>query len=222
MPSSQTPPRKPRGRPSTSRSGGDSAPTSILKAAVDEFGMHGFEGANITNIAERAQVAKPLVHYHFKTKDKLWYAAISHAMNDLQSDMGKLIFEIRGMDPVEAFKIAIKRYAYFCARNPNVARMLVSEVVRDTDRARWAQAEYQGPAYQLFNALQDEAARSGRFKNIPPYHFLPMINGAINAFAADRAILKTLYDIDTDDPKVIEQHLEIIIDALLNGLLATT
>lgn len=208
---------KSRGRPITSV--GEAASTTILKAAVEEFGLHGFDGANITNIAERAGVAKPLVHYHFKTKDNLWYAAVQHVMSELQSDMGKLEFEIRNMDAVEAFKLAVRKYAHFCTRNPNFARMLLSEVVRDNDRAAWIQKEYQAPAYQLFASLHEIAIGTGRLKSIPSYHILPMINGAINAFTADRGILKSLYNVDTTDPRVLEQHLEILIDIFLNGLI---
>lgn len=209
--------RKPRGRPAARN--GESATISILNAAVEEFGLHGFEGANITEIAKRAGVAKPLVHYHYKTKDKLWYAAVKHTMSELDGEIGKLVFEIRGMDPIEAFKLALRKYAYFSSRNPNVARMIVSETVRGTDRAIWAQNEYQRPAYKLFGMLLEFAESTGLFKKIPPYHLLPIMNGAINAFPADRDILNKIYGINTDDQATLEQHLDIVIDTLLNGLL---
>lgn len=198
---------------------GGSAPPRILMAAIEEFGRHGFEGASIAEIAKRAGVVKPLVHYHFKTKDQLWYAAVRQAMSQLQTDMARLPFEVRGIDPVEAFKLAVRKYSYFCAHNPWVARMILSEAVRETPRALWVQKEYQEPAYQMFEGLQQMVALSGRFRTISPSHLLPMINGAINAFAADRGVLRKRYGLDNSDPKTVERHAEIVVDTLLNGLL---
>ena len=197
----------------------ESATTSILLAAVEEFGHQGFEGANIADIALRAGVARPLVHYHFKTKDQLWYAAVKHAMTSLQNEIVKLAFELRGMDPVEALKLGIRKYAYFCGRNPSVARMMLSEIVRDTERARWVRATYIEPSYQMFEGLQQMVVASGRFKAIHPGYILPILNGAISAFAADRGVLRKRYGIDTTDSKVIENYAEFVMDALLNGLL---
>jgi len=209
--------RKPRER-SEPRQGG-AAPPKILKAAVEEFGRHGFEGASVAEIAKRAGVVKPLVHYHFKTKDLLWYAAVKHAMAELQAQMAQLPFELRGIDPVEAFKLVVRKYAYFSAHNPWVARMILSEVVRDTPRAQWVQTEYQEPAYRMFEGVHQLVAASGRFRPVAPSHLLPMINGAINAFAADRSVLRKRYGLDNADPKVVEQHAEVVVDVLLNGLL---
>lgn len=209
--------RKPPARRSAQRRAG--APGKILRAAVEEFGRHGFEGANISQIAERAGVVKPLVHYHFKTKDQLWYAAVRLAMQELQAEMAKIPFELRGIDPVEAFKLLVRKYAYFAARNPWVARMVLSEVVRETPRALWVQTEYQEPAYRLFEAMHQQVAASGRFRPVHISHLLPMINGAINAFSADRGVLKKRYGLDNSDPAIVERHADIVVDVLLNGLL---
>lgn len=202
----------------TPRRGGQ-APAKILNAAVEEFGRHGFEGANLAAIAKRAGVVKPLVYYHFKTKDELWYATVTHAMAELQAQMAQMPFELRGMPPVEAFKLALRKYSYFCAHNPWVARMILSELVRDTPRAAWVQSQYQDPAYRLFEDIHGQVAASGRFRNVAPSHLLPMINGAINAFAADHSILQQRYGVDSVDPQALEQHAEIVVDALLYGLL---
>lgn len=198
--------------------GGGNAPPKILKAAAEEFGRHGFDGASVASIAKRAGVVKHLVHYHFQTKDLLWYATVRHAMSELQTQLSRLPFELRGIDPVEAFKVIVRKYAYFCATNPWVARMVLAEIMRETPRSQWVVTEYQEPAYQMFEGVHQMLAASGRFRAVPVQHLLPIINGSINAFAADRAVLKKRYGIDNTDPKVIEQHAEVILEILLQGL----
>jgi TetR/AcrR family transcriptional regulator len=209
---------KSRGRPAAHP--GESAHTQILESALEEFGRHGFEGGSVVNIAKRAGVAKQLVYYHFESKDKLWYAVVTHAMSALHAEIAKLPFELHGMDPVEMVKLVVRKYAYFCAHHPWVSRMILSETARDTERALWVQTQYQEPAYEMFEGLQVWLNASGRFKPISVAHLLPMINGAINALTADSAILLKRYNMDTNDPKIFERHAEVVVDALLHGLLA--
>jgi AcrR family transcriptional regulator len=47
---------------------------AILDAAEHVFALQGYGGASMRQIAEEAGVAQALLHYHFKTKDKLYEA----------------------------------------------------------------------------------------------------------------------------------------------------
>lgn len=44
---------------------------TILKAAFDTIAEHSISGTSISKIAKRAAVSKPLIHYHFKTKEMI-------------------------------------------------------------------------------------------------------------------------------------------------------
>jgi AcrR family transcriptional regulator len=45
----------------------------ILRAAGREFARNGYDGTSLRQIADRAGVAKSLLHYHFKSKDHLLF-----------------------------------------------------------------------------------------------------------------------------------------------------
>lgn len=47
---------------------------SIVDAAIDEFGEHGFNGANMARIAQRAEVSSRTLYKHFESKDVLFDA----------------------------------------------------------------------------------------------------------------------------------------------------
>lgn len=49
----------------------------ILTAARDEFGEHGFAGARVGRIAQRAGLNKQLIYYYFGSKSGLFAAATS-------------------------------------------------------------------------------------------------------------------------------------------------
>lgn len=49
---------------------------AILAAAREAFSEHGYEGASIRMIAEKAEVDPALIHHYFTTKDRLFLEAI--------------------------------------------------------------------------------------------------------------------------------------------------
>ncbi|TXD36034.1 TetR/AcrR family transcriptional regulator [Lujinxingia vulgaris] len=50
----------------------------ILKAAEDLFGTYGFDRISVRDIAERAEVNKALIFYHFNSKDELFETVLLH------------------------------------------------------------------------------------------------------------------------------------------------
>ena len=63
--------------------GSDTEPTTttsdarerILAAALELFSERSFKDATTREIARRADVAQPLLNYHYRSKDELWRAA---------------------------------------------------------------------------------------------------------------------------------------------------
>ncbi|HST85086.1 MAG TPA: TetR/AcrR family transcriptional regulator [Kineosporiaceae bacterium] len=51
----------------------------ILDVASAEFGEHGYAGASIARIAERAGISKPLIYSYFDSKEGLFLAAVERA-----------------------------------------------------------------------------------------------------------------------------------------------
>ena len=66
---------------------GSDARDRILDAAELEFAREGLSGANMRRIADAAQVAPALLHYHFGAKDKLFdtvFGRRAGAINDMR------------------------------------------------------------------------------------------------------------------------------------------
>lgn len=113
--SSQTDPRK-RGRPP--KSSGD-ASIGIRKAALKAFALAGFNGVSIVKIAQMAGVAKPLVHYHYASKDVLWEAAVGEAVADLAAEIEQFraaFFPTNS--PPELLRMVARQLVLFASRHP--------------------------------------------------------------------------------------------------------
>ena len=57
--------------------------TRILRAAEKEFFSKGYAGARTASIAEAAGVTHAMLHYYFRTKDKLFERIVSEKINIL-------------------------------------------------------------------------------------------------------------------------------------------
>jgi len=55
----------------------------ILQSAKEIFMAKGMDGARMQEIADRAGINKPLVHYYFRNKETLFLAVFNQAIQEL-------------------------------------------------------------------------------------------------------------------------------------------
>ena len=72
----------------------------ILQAAEREFTAKGFAGARTTAIAEQAGVTHAMLHYYFRTKEKLYERVFRQKVNDISN----LIIKALGDDSQPLFE----------------------------------------------------------------------------------------------------------------------
>lgn len=76
----------------------------IVKAALQLFAKHGFDGTSTIKIAKKAEVSEGLIFKHFKNKQGL----LNHLIDDLQERIDKNFgFILKEKDPKQILKKAI-------------------------------------------------------------------------------------------------------------------
>lgn len=99
----------------------------ILKAAEAEFLAKGFDGARTTSIARAAGVTHAMLHYYFRTKEKLFQQIINEKFSHLQEIM--LTSLLDSEKPfLEKVSNAIEQHLDFLAANPDLPRFLITVV----------------------------------------------------------------------------------------------
>jgi TetR/AcrR family transcriptional regulator len=100
--------------------------TRILKAAEAVFAKHGFNGASTAEIAHRAGVPKPNLHYYFRTKQQLYAGVLDNILKIWLDAMD----EIRpGVEPAEAFQRYIMRKMESSRLLPEPSRLWAMELI---------------------------------------------------------------------------------------------
>ena len=97
----------------------------ILQAAYREFTTKGFAGARTTAIAEQAGVTHAMLHYYFRTKEKLYETVVRRKVIDIAN----LIVKALGDDSLPLFERLEKgigtHFDFLCA-NPELPRFVLS------------------------------------------------------------------------------------------------
>lgn len=105
-----------------------STETRILQAAEKEFFEKGYAGARTASIAEAAGVTHAMLHYYFRTKDKLFEQIMAGKINML----GDIILSAIGdgnLPLEERIRQGVERHFDFIAANRDLPRFIVNEVL---------------------------------------------------------------------------------------------
>ncbi len=207
-PSPADAPRR-RGRPT--KASGDAA-GDIRRAALQRFGRQGFEGCSVVDIAREAGVAKPLVHYHYQTKELLWQAAVGEALAQLQQHLAELTARLSTLPPHEAFRHGAPLLVQHAARHAALVRIVVEETGRASERAEWLLREHLMPMYGVARLGWLQLQRTGALRpDAPPIeHVIPSVLGLMHFAFLEAEVIQRALGHDVQSPAYIARQGELL------------
>src|SRR6185503_13508992 len=107
----------------------------ILAAAEEVFATKGFEGASTREIAAKAGVNISSLHYHWESKETLYYAVFQNIYNQLIeiSRDSVLPATARGETPRAVHEASVGRVFDYFAANPNIPRLLLRRILENEE-----------------------------------------------------------------------------------------
>lgn len=129
----------------------------VLDAAEEVFAASGFEGAAMKQIAEKADVAQGLLHYHFKTKDGLYAAVVGRRASVVNTARLELLdaVDLAGDDALQGILEAFLRPPLEPqGRRQAYARMLAGLAASDERDTALVAEHYDPVAKRFIAALQ--------------------------------------------------------------------
>jgi TetR/AcrR family transcriptional regulator len=205
--------RRVRGRPPLDAPEGSQA---IREAALSVFARHGFKGASIAMIADRAGVARPLVHYHYASKEALWKAAVSEEFERFREEATAAAARLETVDPARRNDVMALAIVRFVARHPHFGRIATDETRQGSDRGVWLTETYLLPMHELGARLLRKAV--GRGRRLPaclrPEHLIPTVFGAINFPYLDAETIERAYGVDVHSEAYIRRQARLVATIL--------
>src|ERR1700719_2456524 len=89
----------------------------IIRSALSQFALLGFDGASTRGIAEAAEAPHSLVIYHFHSKEELWYETVKEAVRWYARRNFGVVGPVKDGDPVRRLKHNFANYIRFSAEH---------------------------------------------------------------------------------------------------------
>ncbi len=174
----------------------------ILDAAHEVFVRRGTAGARMKEIADAAGVNQALLHYYFRSKDRLAQAVFQRAARQLLPRVVELLSSDAPIE--EKVEQVIRTELEHLARTPFLPGYLIGELNHDPDRASQLIQAITGletarlvpPVLRRLERQIDERVRAGAMRPIAAEQFIiNLISLCIFPFAA-RPMLMALLGLD--------------------------
>ena len=104
----------------------------IFEAAKEVFAERGLDGTRMQEIADRAGINKSLLHYYFRTKEKLFNAVFDDIAQMIFMKFAQ-IFTLK-LPLEERIKYFFSEHIDFLKANPGLPIFILSEINRNPDR----------------------------------------------------------------------------------------
>jgi len=106
----------------------------IFDAATDVFIEKGMDGARMQDIANHAGINKALLHYYFRTKDRLFNAVFEKIAGKMFSKFAPIFDENLSLE--EKIRFFYREHITFLQENPMLPAFILNEINRNPARIR--------------------------------------------------------------------------------------
>lgn len=181
----------------------------ILVAAEQEFLIKGYDGARTINIAKRAGVTHAMLHYYFRTKEKLFERIIDEKFTIMSDSLLTMLGDCT-IPIIERLKNGIESHFDFVAANPLLPRFLINEIMSRPELCAVMEKRVTKVAGNIFKELQrsiDEAAEKGEIEWVEaPMLMMSIMSLNIFTFIAYPLMERIVGDVMSDREKFLAER----------------
>ena len=196
----------------------DNTEEKILVAAQSVFTRKGMDGARMQEIADEAKINKALLHYYFRTKEKLFGAIFRKVFMQI---VPNLMSFVHSDQPIEKkMEKFIESYIDLLQRNPYLPTFILKEMNRDPELlASLLRNSGVNPA-KIFVMFESEMD-AGKIRRIDPRDLMVnILSMSIFPIAAKPLLSVLLFDNDKKAyDAFIESRKQSVKEFILNSIL---
>jgi AcrR family transcriptional regulator len=191
--------------------------TQILDAARKVFLENGFDGATMQMIAGEAGINKALLHYYYRSKDRLFEAIFIEAFSRMIPNLMKIfVSEMDFEDKIRAF---VETYIGALQENPQIPLFILHELHRNPGRIiELIQSTGLNPA--IFFHLVEEQIQKGVMSRIDPRQLMVnMLALCIFPFAARPMIQGFIFRNNTEAyEEFLNDRKQLVADFIIKAI----
>lgn len=189
----------------------------ILEAAKKIFHQKGFYGARMQDIADEADINKAMLHYYFRSKQKIFESVFKEAIVEQFGAIISILKEDLPLD--EQLQKFAHSYTEFLKANPSIPSFITHEMSTNPENIAVIMKDAINLDKMNFLKIFEGKIESDELISINPINaLLNLISMTVFPFIA-RPIIMLLFGIsDKEYDQLIDQRKDNIHDWLLNGI----
>lgn len=194
--------------------------TKIIQAATEVFLEKGKDGARMQEIAQRAGINKALLHYYFRSKDKLYEKVFREKVFNF---LDELFSSVPKTDDIKTvLKQFTANYLDLISTHPELVRFILWEIKQG--------GQYMGDAlkditdkhgfskFPFLDKVQN-AIQSGTIRSVDPLHLIISVIGmCVYPFIAQPLLEKAIPGIQVGSTVFLQKRKEEIFNLIWEGI----
>ncbi len=190
----------------------------IREAARRVFTQKGFAGARMQEIADEAGINKALVHYYYRSKEKLFEEIFKEAFSTMLPAMAH-VFLGPGTLP-QKISLFVEKYLTLVNAHPYIPVFVLSELHRNPDTffARFIPAELKQGMKGILVLFQ-HSIDSGEIYPVDPRHLMMNVMSlCVFPFVA-RPMFQRMLDIDNESYQtLLKERIQVVTQFILHAI----
>ncbi len=189
----------------------------ILEAAEDVFIIKGMDGTRMQEIADKAGINKALLHYYYRSKEKLFGAVFKRAIKAFVPKIESTLYG--DMDFFDKIKTIVDSYISLLSKNPFIPMFILKEIHRNPDVLYNAFLETGIDPEHFKQQIQAEMDK-GIIRQMAPEHFIVnILSLCIFPFAARPILQRLLFKNEKKAYiKFIEERKELVAEYVIQAI----
>jgi len=190
----------------------------IFESATEIFLEKGMDGARMQDIADNAGINKALLHYYYRTKDRLFNAVFEMIAGQMFKKFAPILDEHLSLE--DKLRFFFREHIAFMQKNPKLPLFILSEFHRNPQRIKKIVQSID--IGKLWNTLEEQHKDEFKKYNITreniPQFMTTLAGMSVFPFAAKPVIAPIMEKMGFNFEKFIEARKEYAADFVLKAI----
>jgi AcrR family transcriptional regulator len=190
---------------------------NIITAAERVFIDKGMDGARMQHIADEAGINKALLHYYYRSKQKLFSIVFTTAFKAFAPDLLK-VFQEEG-DFFSQLRKFVKAYLDVLEKNPHIPGFILHEIRHKPDKLVKLVGGLNLNIDIVIRQIEDEIEKGNMMPIDPKQLLIHIISLCIFPIVAKPMLTAVIFKTDGDAcQKALNERKDLIADFIINSI----
>lgn len=188
----------------------------VREAARNVFTRKGFDGARMQDIASEAGINKSLLHYYFRSKNKLFEAIFQDVISTILPPVVSIL--ISDLPLFEKIRRFTDQYIDIMLTNPDFVGFVIHELKINPQRLL-GNIKQSGVDISIIRLQLEKEAKAGKIRPIKAEHFIAnLISMCVFPLIARPVLMGLLKMGDDGYNQFIEERKKIVSETMISAL----